>query len=42
MKIKRTPTLNIDKQQLNNPICESIDEKEDVKHDHLTSEEDRT
>ena len=42
MKMKRTPMLNNDDQQLNHPICENIDEKENDKEDNLTYEEDRT
>ena len=41
MKMKSTPMLNIDEQQLKNSICENIDEKND-KEDNLTSEEERT
>ena len=33
---------NNDKQHLNHPICENIDEKEDNKEDNLTPKEDRT
>ena len=40
MRIQRTPLLNIYEQQLNNPICEDIYEKENNKEYKLTSEED--
>ena len=40
--MKRTPMLNIDEQQFNNPIYENIYEKENDKKDNLTYEEDRT
>ena len=42
MKMKRTPMSNIYKQQLNHPICDNIDKKENYNVDDLTSEEDIT
>ena len=41
-KTNITPMSNNDKQHLNHPICENIDEKENYKEDNLTPEEDRT
>ena len=34
--------MNNDEKQMNYPICENIDEKENYKEYNLTSEEDRT
>ena len=41
-KIKRNPMLNNYEQQLNHPICENIDEKENDKEDNLTYKENIT
>ena len=40
--MKRTSMLNIDTKQLNNPTCENIYQKENVKEVNFKSEEDRT
>ena len=38
-RIKRNPLLNIYDQQLNNPICEKIDERENDKEENIMTKE---
>ena len=42
MKIKRTPMLNNNKQQLNHIQCENMDEIGKCQEDNLISKEDST